>query len=86
MRNRYPGVCYRCGKSVAANEGHFERQNGRWLVQHASCAITFRGTNKGKEGLVATELTEYRARMERLAIGTGRAAQNARRFLRESAP
>lgn len=24
MRNKYPGTCYRCGKPVAAGEGHFE--------------------------------------------------------------
>lgn len=59
MRNKFPGTCYRCGKHVAAKEGHFERVTqtqvkrwnapryvlGTWLIQHASCAIKFRGTN-----------------------------------------
>lgn len=58
MRNKFPGTCYRCGEHVAAGEGHFEYENApglRWpqgqfqrnwpLVQHAACAITFRGTN-----------------------------------------
>jgi len=42
MRNKYPGICYRCGKEVKAGEGHFERHNNGWRVQHASCAIKFR--------------------------------------------
>lgn len=51
MRNAYPGICYRCGKRVEAGEGHFERIKGarygfRWRVQHAECAIKYRGTNK----------------------------------------
>lgn len=58
MRNKYPGICYRCGKRVEPGEGHFEgygkrfpgrkfRQNiSRWRVQHAECAIKYRGTNK----------------------------------------
>lgn len=46
MRNRYPGICYRCGQMVGKGEGHFERHLGAWRVQHASCAIKYRGTNK----------------------------------------
>lgn len=42
MRNKYGGVCYRCGKYVKPGEGHFERKFGRWRVQHASCAIEHR--------------------------------------------
>ncbi len=54
MRNRFPGVCYRCGKRVRTGEGHFERckagevplqPKARWRVQHASCAITYRYTD-----------------------------------------
>ena len=45
MRNKYPGICYRCGKRVEAGKGHFEKiigeKNG-WRVQHAECAIKFR--------------------------------------------
>ena len=44
MRNQYPGVCYRCGKEVAAKSGHFERHIGSWKVQHAECAVKYRGT------------------------------------------
>lgn len=49
MRNKYEGKCYRCGKTVPAGEGHFEAKrnyNGignKWLTQHASCAIEWRG-------------------------------------------
>ena len=56
MRNRYPGTCYRCHKRVKAGEGHFEMvpynqrtNNQRWRIQHAQCAIEYRGTDKGKE-------------------------------------
>jgi hypothetical protein len=58
MRNKFPGQCYRCGKQVAAGAGHFERPStktleklglvavrNRWLIQHADCAIKYRGTN-----------------------------------------
>lgn len=46
MRNKYPGTCYRCGKRVEANQGHFERYNNAWRTQHAECAIKYRGTNQ----------------------------------------
>lgn len=42
MRNKYEGKCYRCGKIVKPKEGHFERHNGSWRVQHANCAIVNR--------------------------------------------
>ena len=44
MRNTYAGICYRCGKTVAPREGHFERtKDKKWRTQHASCAIKYRG-------------------------------------------
>lgn len=45
MRNKYPGYCYRCGQHVKKGEGHFERKRGHWRLQHADCAIKYRGTN-----------------------------------------
>lgn len=42
MRNQYPGICYRCGETVEAGKGHFERHRGGWRVQHAGCAIRHR--------------------------------------------
>jgi hypothetical protein len=42
MRSKYPGICYRCGKEVKVGEGHFERYQGGWRVQHAECAIEHR--------------------------------------------
>lgn len=42
MRNKYPGICYRCHKPVAKGDGHFERHLGGWRVQHAKCAIQYR--------------------------------------------
>lgn len=44
MRNNYPGYCYRCGGYVEKGKGHFERKNGHWKIQHADCAINYRGT------------------------------------------
>lgn len=44
MRNKYPGYCYRCGTYVKKGEGHFERSYGSWRLQHADCAIKYRGT------------------------------------------
>ncbi len=56
MRNSYPGICYRCKKEVKTRQGHFEiiprsqRINGvKWRLQHAGCAIAFRGTKVGRE-------------------------------------
>lgn len=46
MRNQYPGTCYRCGHRVEAGEGHFERMQGGWRIQHAGCAIQYRGTDQ----------------------------------------
>jgi hypothetical protein len=37
MRNRHPGNCYRCGKTVRKGEGHAERKDGAWAVQHVEC-------------------------------------------------
>ncbi len=50
MRNRYPGICYRCGERVEPNAGHFERHAGGWRTQHAECAIAYRGTPNGSKG------------------------------------
>ena len=77
MRNRYPGPCYRCGETVAAGEGHFERFVGGWRVQHVTCAIEFRGTPDPAR-------QAYQARRDELtAQGTGRRAQRARRRIRD---
>jgi hypothetical protein len=42
MRNKHPGVCYRCGQVVGIGAGHFERHQGGWRTQHADCAIKAR--------------------------------------------
>jgi hypothetical protein len=38
MRNKYPGQCYVCQKTVEKGDGFFER-NGRggWQVRHENC-------------------------------------------------
>jgi len=77
MRNKFSGICYRCGEVVAEGAGHFERYFGGWRTQHAECAIAFRGTPDARRD-AARE-----ARLKQVASGTGRAAQRARRRLRD---
>lgn len=77
MRNAYPGPCYRCGATVAAGKGHFERFNGGWRVQHASCAITYRGTPD------PARVQVNMVRDKILAAGTGKSAKRARRRIRD---
>jgi hypothetical protein len=80
MRNQYPGTCYRCGKLVAAGDGHFERFRGGWRTQHATCAIEFRGIPDSARQADAQRRTEY------WATQTGPKAQRARKRLREMEP
>lgn len=85
MRNKFPGICYRCGENVAVGAGHFEKMPGHgWRVQHATCAIEFRGC--------PDDVTLERNAMQRrqrnrtdaiIAQGTGKSAQRARRRLRD---
>lgn len=79
MRNKFPGKCYRCGEWCDAGAGHFERITGMWRVQHADCAIQFRGVPDPTREAVNLE------RQQRNAKGTGKRAQNARRALRDRA-
>lgn len=65
MRNRYGGNCYRCGDWVEPGSGHFERRGLKWLVQHAGCAIAYRG--QGPDGDGARRqigIDEAKARLE----------------------
>ena len=77
MRNRHGGTCYRCATWCAPGDGHFERFRGGWRVQHATCAIRFAGVPDP-----AREADRLR-RVTALASGTGKAAQRARRELRD---
>lgn len=79
MRNRYGGPCYRCGVWCAPGEGHFERFQSGWRVQHAACAIAYRGTTDPDRD--ADRLVQ----LERRALGTGETAQRARKLLRDRA-
>lgn len=87
MRNRYPGQCYRCNTQVAPGAGHFERVCGKWLTQHAECAIKYRGTEVGvdlearhrqREFLAQRQIEIWKVK----ARGTGSSANKARRALR----
>ncbi len=79
MRNRYPGVCYRCNTRVEAGDGHFERFRGGWRTQHATCAIEHRGEPD------PLREADHQRRLEHNAKLTGRKAQRARKALREHA-
>lgn len=86
MRNQYPGTCYRCGENVPAGEGHFERNHQPpfgWRVQHAECAIEFRGTDVGKPGATEQRQAWQLRNMKERAAGTGKSAQKARKRLKE---
>ncbi len=50
MRNKYPGICYRCGKLVPKGAGHPEHvmPGDTWRVQHADCAIKAREEKDSK--------------------------------------
>jgi hypothetical protein len=47
VRNKYPGPCYRCKKTVPAGVGHFERSHGKWLLIHAECVFEQRREKQG---------------------------------------
>lgn len=52
-RNKYPGICYRCGKNVEVGQGHFQRSQQnikvkfatKWLLQHSECVFKHKGTD-----------------------------------------
>lgn len=62
MRNKYPGYCYRCGGYVDCGEGHYEiMRNGRdskWRIQHADCAVKYRGTKVQGNGTRSKQETK----------------------------
>ncbi len=47
MRNKYAGHCADCDIIVAANQGYFERRNGRFVVRCMTC-VTKGKLAKGK--------------------------------------
>ena len=77
MRNRYPGICYRCQQPVAVGAGHFELFRGGWRTQHAECAIQFRGTPDPERA------KDQMARMVANAALTGKKGQRARKLLKD---
>jgi hypothetical protein len=82
-RNQFPGICYRCRERVEAGEGHFERFQGGWRTQHATCAIKFRGTVDPTRPS-PEQIEKWRiAKDARLATQTGKAAQQARQRIRQ---
>lgn len=80
MRNRFGGYCYRCGAWVAPGDGHFERQGGEWLVQHASCAISHRGDDVGRQAaLLNAKVRRFFVPVSGTSSGTN--AQNGHEML-----
>ncbi len=79
MRNRFPGTRYRCNTWCPAGEGHFEKIGSHFRVQHATCAIEWRGTPD------PVRVERQQRRDQYLATQTGRAAQRARKRLRDQA-
>ena len=71
--------------------GHFQRFANRWLVQHAGCAIKYRGTKHGytEEMLKQHEIKLERERAQRIerwkikARQTGKPATKARKRLKD---
>lgn len=40
MRNKFKGLCYKCGKPVEVGQGFFEKIRGKsWKVKHATGTI-----------------------------------------------
>lgn len=77
MRNKFPGVCYRCNERVEAGDGHFERFRNGWRTQHATCAIEHRGTPDPEREADKQRLLQWRA-----ANATGKQGQRARQKLK----
>ena len=84
MRNQFAGTCYRCGETVEAGAGHFEKTPfpRGWRVQHAECAIKFRGTHVGKPGETEQREAWQQRRLQERAQGTGKRAQRARQAIK----
>lgn len=59
MRNRYAGICYKCGCTVPPGYGFFERHNGRWRVQCVKCC----------DGRIVHETDKEVTRARKLATG-----------------
>lgn len=87
MRNQFGGQCYRCLGYVKPGEGHFERTpelERKWRVQHATCAIEYRGIPDAYSQLVSDKQRERTIkRWKEHAAGTGKIAQRARLRLRQ---
>ena len=58
MRNRYTGVCYKCGCNVPPGYGFFERHKGRWRVQCVKCCDGRIVHDTDKEVIRARKLAE----------------------------
>lgn len=49
MRNKYPGVCYKCGEKVEVGAGHFERSGGGWKTIHVNCVFKQRDEKQARQ-------------------------------------
>lgn len=59
MRNKYPGICYYCGKIVNKQEGHFERHKiigyTNWRTIHSECVLKQRQEKQTEASIVRQE-------------------------------
>ncbi len=55
MRNKFPGTCYRCGKTVEKQAGNFERYKGGWRVIHAECVLEQRAEKEAAKRQISDE-------------------------------
>lgn len=49
-RNRFPGTCADCSKTVKAGAGHFERRPGHFVVRHIECVAMARAAKARASG------------------------------------
>ena len=59
MRNKYAGICYKCGCNVPPGYGFFERYKGGWRVQCVKCC----------DGRIVNETDREVVRARKLATG-----------------
>jgi hypothetical protein len=60
MRNKFAGTCYRCNGNVLPGKGYFERHQGKFRVQHVTCAHRYHINTNNQCGTDCKELAEGR--------------------------
>lgn len=63
-RNKYPGMCYRCGDWVPVGYGHFERHGSHWRIKCVRCTSGRTVTDEDPCVLRARALAQQMREME----------------------